>query len=65
MVCDVCGTSGGWMRRDGGWDPVSPCPCGGAHRVCARCRCDGEAGRASFAACPLSDEARVMREVMA
>lgn len=65
VVCDVCGANGGWMSADGGWDPLSPCPCGRSHRVCLPCRDDGEPGRAPFAVCPLSDEVRVAKEVMA
>ncbi len=64
MVCDACGAKGGWMTADGGWDPISPCPCGESHRVCGACRGDGECGGTPFSACPLTDEHRLARELM-
>lgn len=64
MVCDACGAEGGWMSSDGGWDPISPCPCGRKHRVCGDCRGDGAQGRVLFPVCPLTDEHRLARELM-
>lgn len=64
VICEVCHRAKGWANRNGGWDSVSPCACGGDHRVCADCRIDGSTGKTFFAVCPLTDEAKMAKAVM-